>query len=210
MSDKPNEPQPDTGHEYDGIRENDNVLPNWWLATLFITIIFGFGYWTYYHMLGAGPLPQAEYAAEVDAATKAAREAARSRGAVSDELLLKMSQAPATVQAGAAIFKTNCIACHGEKGEGKIGPNLTDGVWLHGGKPTEILKTVSDGVLSKGMVAWEPTLGTDRVQDVVAFVLTLKNTNVPGKAPEGVPEQSAAPAKAPEAKPQDPAPAANP
>jgi cytochrome c oxidase cbb3-type subunit 3 len=36
------------------------------------------------------------------------------------------------------------------------------------------------------MPAWGPQLGLERVQAVVAYVLTLKDTNVPGgKAPQG-------------------------
>jgi len=36
------------------------------------------------------------------------------------------------------------------------------------------------------MASWGPVLGETRVASVVAYVLTLKNTNVPGgKAPQG-------------------------
>jgi len=178
---------PDTGHDYDGIREHDNVLPNWWLATLFLTIAFGFGYWAYDQSLG-GPTSRQQYEAEIDAAAKAARERAKAKGEVTDDLLVQLSQAPATVAAGAATFKQTCAACHGAEGQGLIGPNLTDRFWLHGGKPTQILNTVSNGVVSKGMAAWEPSLGPDRVQEVVAYVLTLKGRNVPGKEPQGEPE----------------------
>ena len=53
----------------------------------------------------------------------------------------------------------------------------------------DIHKTVADGVVVKGMPAWERTLGAERVRSIVAYVLTLKDTNVPGKAPQGEPAQ---------------------
>ena len=94
--------------------------------------------------------------------------------------------------AGKVTFTANCGTCHTLKASGSvgnIGPNLTDKTWLHGGKPAQIFKTVNEGVLTKGMAAWGPQLGTDKVQNVVAYVLTLKDTNVAGgKAPQGVEE----------------------
>jgi cytochrome c oxidase cbb3-type subunit 3 len=68
---------------------------------------------------------------------------------------------------------------------------------LHGGDPVAIFKTVRDGVAAKGMPSWGPTLGRAGVTQVAAFVLTLRGTNVPGKAPEGQLD-SAAPAATPE------------
>ena len=60
----------DTGHDYDGIREFDNPLPQWWLMTFYGAIIFSIGYWFYYHTLEAGQLPMAAYQAEVKIAEK--------------------------------------------------------------------------------------------------------------------------------------------
>ena len=48
-------------------------------------------------------------------------------------------------------------------------------------------KTVTDGVPAKGMPAWMNQLGPTRVQAVVAYMMTIRNTNIEGKAPEGEP-----------------------
>ena len=44
------------GHEYDGIKELNNPLPNWWLFIFYATIIFSIVYYIYYEMAG-GPVP---------------------------------------------------------------------------------------------------------------------------------------------------------
>jgi cytochrome c oxidase cbb3-type subunit 3 len=89
------------------------------------------------------------------------------------------------VAAGKAVFGQYCVACHGPEAAGLIGPNLTDHAWIHGGTPTAILQTVTAGVAAKGMPSWGPVLGPDKVENVVAFVLTLRGKNVPGKPAEG-------------------------
>jgi cytochrome c oxidase cbb3-type subunit 3 len=174
-------------HVYDGIEEMDNHMPNWWLLILWSTILFGFGYWYYYHVSGKAQGSLEVYKAE---AAEAARIAAANKPPpTGDEVLLGLTADAALVEQGKTQFTQVCAACHGQKGEGLIGPNLTDKFWLHGGKPTAILKTVAEGVVAKGMPAWEQPLGAQRVRAITAYVLTLKNTDVPGKAPQGEPEQ---------------------
>jgi cytochrome c oxidase cbb3-type subunit 3 len=172
-------------HEYDGIREYDNKLPNWWLYTLYGAIVFSVGYWLVFHPFGVGKLPRERYVVEMTTAAEA--QLARMEGQeIDDEALTLMASIPERVEAGRQVFGTFCVVCHTESGGGSVGPNLTDAYWIHGGAPTDILLTVTQGVPDKGMAAWGGQLGPRRVQAVVSYVLTLKNTNAPGgKAPEG-------------------------
>jgi cytochrome c oxidase cbb3-type subunit III len=171
----------DTGHDYDGIREFDNRLPNWWLATLFLAMIYAYGYFFYYHVFD-GPGLVATYNAEQAAA--AAREAA---APVDDNVILALAaDKDLMTNKAMPLFQTQCVACHKADGSGQIGPNLTDNFWIHGNKPSEIYNTISKGVAAKGMPTWGPVLGAERVRMMAAYVTTLKGKNLPGKAPEGV------------------------
>jgi cytochrome c oxidase cbb3-type subunit 3 len=173
-------------HVYDDIRECDNKLPNWWLYTLFGAMAFALVYWVYYHEYRAGTLPVQAYKRELIAARKAEAQRMLAMGEVTDDKLEEMGANPALVQQGKDIFVTSCAPCHQASGGGQIGPNLTDEFWIHGGKPTDILRTVRDGVVEKGMVAWGPQLGEDKVRAVTAYVLSIRNTHVPGgKPPQG-------------------------
>lgn len=164
-------------HVYDGIEEADNALPRWWLATFFGAIVFAIFYWMAYESMPVADNPG-------EAFTKARLEALNQGGEVSEaDLVLLMDDAP-MLAAGKATFIRNCSKCHGDRAEGKEGPNLTDAFWLYGGSPTDLFQTVSTGT-KKGMPDWGPKLGQGAVKQVVAYVLTLRNSNVPGKAPQG-------------------------
>jgi cytochrome c oxidase cbb3-type subunit 3 len=169
-------------HSVDDIEEYDNKLPRWWLFTLYGAILFAVVYWYTYHIGNFAETPLAKYESE---RTQAALAEAKS-GTVTPEALVALTRDKATVEAGKNVFVTTCAACHRADGGGTVGPNLTDEFWLHGGTPDKIWKTVAEGVPAKGMPAWKPQLGPDRVQAVTAYVLTLRNTNVPGgKPPQG-------------------------
>lgn len=181
---KRNEPEQDQViHSVDGIEEYDNRLPNWWLYTLYGSIAFAAVYWFAYHVGGYANLPLAAYQIEVDRV-----EAAQAANAppVTAESLVLLTKDDATVERGHQVFVQTCAQCHRQDGGGQVGPNLTDEFWLHGAAPDQIWKTISEGVPAKGMPSWGPQLGPRRVQAVTAYVLTLRNKNVPnGKAPQG-------------------------
>jgi cytochrome c oxidase cbb3-type subunit 3 len=117
-----------------------------------------------------------------------AKEAAKQT--VSEETLSQMMADAATVQAGAVVFASKCVACHLEKGQGSIGPNLTDSHWVNGtGTLMDIYQVVSEGSPIKGMPAWNRQLRPEELRAVVTFVGSIRATNVEGKAPEGEPIQ---------------------
>lgn len=162
-------------HEYDGIQEYDQKLPNWWLATLHVAIAFFLGYWVSYYQFGIGRDDFERIDAKlavIDA--KKAEELAKMMGTLNDDALWKMSQNQTFVSAGEATFKGTCMACHGDKLQGGIGLPLADAEWKYGGKPMEVLNIVTNGSpdKTKGMIAWAPTLGTKRVVEVVAYVMS--------------------------------------
>lgn len=178
------EPGSKTIHVYDDIHEEDNHLPNWWLAILFGAIVFSFGYWFVFHTSKLLPSPQQVYRDDVAALNKKLALA----NPTSDEALVALSADATAVAEGKAVFTSTCVACHLPDGRGLVGPNLTDKFWIHGSKPRDILTTVTNGWPDKGMPPWGRQLGEDKVRKVTAFVLTIKNTNVAGgKAPQGDP-----------------------
>ncbi len=170
-------------HVYDDIREEDNRLPNWWLGILFGSIVFAFGYWFVFESAHAAMGPLATMKAEMAAQARKRAET----GPVTDEALLVLSKDPATVAEGRALFVSTCAPCHGPDGQGVVGPNLTDGFWLHGGKPVSIHKSITNGYPEKGMRPWGQILGAARVRSAAAYVLSIKGKNLPGRPPQGAP-----------------------
>lgn len=173
-------------HEYDGIQEFDNPLPNWWLATFYGAIVFSFLYVGYYHF-GSGPAPEKELADEMAEIKTTQLQNKQSEPPLTEADLLAVFNDSGRRNAGSILFKEKCSSCHGVQGEGLIGPNLTDKFWIHGdGSLLAIFKTVSEGVPEKGMPPWKALLKKDELQSVVAHVNGLKGTKPANpKAPQG-------------------------
>jgi cytochrome c oxidase cbb3-type subunit 3 len=180
MNDDPNRPptEPELRpHAYDGIREYNHRLPNWWLFTLYGTIVFWILYWSYFESFQGG----LEGPAKVEAALariEAVKLASKASSSIDDASLWAMSRNPIIVAEGRKTFESNCVACHLASLRGKsenpaaIGPDLTDQVWIHGGTPTDAYRTVTQGVPEKGMPTWGPVLGGKRISEVVAYVMS--------------------------------------
>jgi cytochrome c oxidase cbb3-type subunit 3 len=169
-------------HEYDGIQEYDNPTPGWWKIIFAGTVLWAGWYLIWYH--GGGP-GVSELEAYAESKAEYDQWIAEITPDVTEELLAERANDPAAVENGQKIFQTFCVACHGPKGGGKDGPNLTDGYQLHGTDRMDIYKTIRDGVLGKPMISWKDQLGVDII-DVAAYVSSLRHTNVEGgKEPQG-------------------------
>ncbi|MFM2307183.1 MAG: hypothetical protein RLZZ367_1852, partial [Bacteroidota bacterium] len=171
-------------HNYDGIRELDNALPPWWKYSFYISIVWAFFYIGYYYF-GGGPSSTDEYNTEVQLAKIEVEEFNRKNANNVDENNVKLADA-AGILDGQELFKNNCAACHGNSGEGNVGPNLTDSYWLHGGGLNEVFKSVKYGWPAKGMKSWQSDLSPSQIKNVVSYIHSIHGTNpANAKAPQG-------------------------
>ncbi|SMG07480.1 cbb3-type cytochrome c oxidase N-terminal domain-containing protein [Sphingobacterium psychroaquaticum] len=173
-------------HEYDGIKELNNPIPIWFNALFYATITFGVVYLFSYHVFGWGLNQDDEYKVEM-AKAEAAKAAYLAQAAnLIDESTIEVDESGVMASAGKAIFMANCAVCHGNSGEGGIGPNLTDRNWLHGGEIKDIFTVVKYGVPDKGMVPWEQTLSPAQIAEVSNYIFTLRDTKPANpKEPQG-------------------------
>ena len=93
---------------------------------------------------------------------------------------------PAVLEAGRARFTKTCAACHGERAQGLIGPNLTDDRWIHGGTVEQIFQSVAKGWPAKGMPPWGRALKPEELTALVSYVRSIQGSSPPNaRAPEG-------------------------
>lgn len=181
-------------HEYDGIREYDNPSPGWWRWLFVASTVWAVGYFAHYH-IGWGQSVAQSYAAAMEKAAADNAQRAMAADVVTEDALAQLLSSANDVAQGRDIFLGKCSNCHGQQGEGLIGPNLTDDYFLHGSTLMDTYKVIDEGVPAKGMVAWGGVLKPEELLRVTAFVGSLRGTNVAGKAPQG---ERAAPPEAAE------------
>lgn len=172
-------------HDYDGIKELDHPLPLWWVFIFVGTVVFSIPYYFYYtHADGPGNRDELE---EKMAHIKKIQEEYEAReGGFNVDKYKRFVASAEAAKMGKKAYASNCAACHGQKGEGLIGPNLTDAYWMHGdGKLASVYQTIAKGVTSKGMPAWKQALSEEELMAVTDYVLKFKGKKVKGKEPQG-------------------------
>ena len=173
-------------HDYDGIRELDNNLPPWWKYGFYLTIVVAVIYLINFHVLGTGDLQLKEYEKEITKAKLEVDEFMKNSASNVDENTVKLLTESSDIEAGKAVFIANCAACHGQLGEGTVGPNFADDYWIHGGSVQDIFKSIKYGWVEKGMKSWKEDLSPMQISQVTSFIKSLRGTNPPNaKAPQG-------------------------
>jgi len=173
-------------HEYDGIRELDNVLPPWWVYLFYGSIVFAVVYMVRFHVIGDYDQLE-EYETKMEQARLAVADYKRTAKDLVDANTVVFLSEASDLAAGKAVFGTNCAICHMADGGGGIGPNLTDDHWILGGDIKDIFNTVSEGGRDgKGMVPWKQSLKPVEIAQVSSYIMTLVGTQPANpKAPEG-------------------------
>ncbi|MEQ9104257.1 MAG: c-type cytochrome [Rhodothermales bacterium] len=186
-SDPDNEPLI-SGHSYDGIEEYDNPMPGWWLWLFWLCVLFAPIYVLGVHFFGFINTYEDDLA-DSQAAIQEVRDAWEAENPtfeVSNEAIAAYIGVDEHIQAGAQVYSANCSMCHGNDGEGLIGPNLTDAYWIHGNQNVDLFNVITNGVLDKGMTPWGGVLTPEQRSQLVAYIRSIEGTEPENaKAAEG-------------------------
>ena len=177
-------------HEYDGIQEYDQKLPNWWLFTFYGAVAWFVVHWVLYYHTDLFKSPQASVEQQIIAVQHAKEaELEKTLATLDDSTLVHdWAQRPEIIAAGETSFMTHCTACHGADLSGTMvinnntiplpGLSLTDHEWKFGGKPMDIFKIInegsplgSDGNRGAKMQAWSQQLSPKQTAEIVAYII---------------------------------------
>ncbi len=161
---------------WDGnIVELDNSAPRWFNVMYIGLCIFAFGYLLLYPGLGSfkGLLgwtaakqvqeQQMEVNARLDPIYARFAEMEIEEIAADDEARV----------IGQRLFLNNCAQCHGSDAKGSPSfPNLTDDKWLWGGKPEDILFTITNG-RNGVMTAHASMMTPNEASDIAQYIRSL-------------------------------------
>lgn len=185
MSEQNNPNQaPDTGHEWDGIKELTNPPPRWWLIAFYMSFAWLIAYGLIYPMIPLvsshtpGLMGWTAIGEYKDAVAKFDAQRApyiEKLEKMSAEEIIKDQEALNFAKAYTkSLFGDKCASCHGSSGQGVAGkfPTLTDDDWLFGGTIADVTETITNG--RQGiMPAHAGTLSDAEITKLADFVIGL-------------------------------------
>lgn len=96
-------------HNYDGIQEMDNPLPNWWLATFYGAIVFSVLYVGYYHF-GPGLSPEQNLSEEMAALHAFQKQNTAQSSGPDEALLAALIEDKSKMEIGSKIYGEKCAS----------------------------------------------------------------------------------------------------
>ena len=175
-----------TGHTYDGIREYDNPLPGWWKFLFWVSILFSPFYYFYFHAGAEGRTILDQYNAHMASVFELRFSKIGELEANRETILRFMNDEPEWLAVGEVVYKTNCVSCHGSRGEGKVGPNLTDDHWKNVRNVEDIARVIENGAANGSMPAWKNRLShQNQIVLTAAYIAAMRDSPVDGRPPEG-------------------------
>lgn len=174
-------------HDYDGIKELDNVLPPWWVYLFYGCVIFAVVYLVRFHVIGDYTQAE-EYQQEVAQAEIEHQEYLKTAPDLVSVENVELLTDDASLAEGKKVFEANnCFSCHGQNLQGGIGPNLVDKYWINGGGVKEVFALISDGSAKNPVMApWKDVIKPSDIQKLSSYILSMQGTNPEGaKDPEG-------------------------
>ena len=133
------------------------------------------------------PAPDAAPAPAPAADTAVADTPAQSKaGPKTENLLQDRYKAGGWQESAQKDYNMLCVACHLNDGGGSVGPNFTDDYYLHGGKLTDMVHVITEGVPAKGMIPWKSQLKPEQIENLAFLIRDMRGTTpATPKDPQG-------------------------
>jgi len=175
-------------HEYDGIREYDNPTPGWWHVLFLASVVFSIFYYIFWHF---SPLAPSIWEAHEAAVTREFRLMFADVGELNpdDRTLLTFTADARWEAVAAGIYASNCAQCHGPRGQGLIGPNLTNDRYTQVRTLHDVYTVIARGAGNGAMPAWDRRLANNELVLVASYVARMRGQDLAGPRPldEGQP-----------------------
>ncbi|MCF6217204.1 MAG: cytochrome-c oxidase, cbb3-type subunit III [Gammaproteobacteria bacterium] len=177
---------PDTGHEWDGIRELTNPPPRWWNIAFVMSFVWMVAYIIIYPSI---PLVNDYTKGAMGwSALQEYKDAVAKNDAIRAPYIAKLEKMSAEEILGdqemknfadsytKALFGDRCASCHGSNGQGvdDMFPVLNDDDWLYGGTLQDITDTIAGGRLGF-MSAFQGQLDEAELGQLADFVLNVSS-----------------------------------
>lgn len=87
---------------------------------------------------------------------------------------------PEVAESGRAVFRVYCTPCHGIRAQGGHGPDLTRGVYSHGGSDDDLFRTISDGVAGTEMPEFKGDINEADIWRIIVFLRSIARHDAAG------------------------------